>query len=234
MTQEDRFAAFYRKLREIGKPHPLFYRTVEDQKARFQEEAHRVFKEEAKKRVELRARMLAVEAKNAGEPWFWWPADTTIGRSNHDPGLKMDMTQTEKKLSAVDRQILDCGGFGSLIFLAPPEIKSKDAYSNSSVGDKPGIYSKGYRTGSGPNAQPEAKRRLLTKDEALEYARLYDRLAKPDRGSSLFGEYPKSCVELVCRWYELLGESLHIAIASNQKRADELRLVRAALTGIVD
>jgi hypothetical protein len=106
----------------------------------------------------------------------------------------------------------------------------------------PGIYLIENMPSSGPVLGPKHAGRLLTRDEALEYARAVDKICRPkpyERKGSMFAKdveddhYPPTYAVLVEAWYECLGRMLGKAIKVSEDRRTELREVRAALTGEV-
>lgn len=107
----------------------------------------------------------------------------------------------------------------------------------------PGVYLIENMPSSGPNVGPKHAGRLLTREEALEFARAFDKLVKPmpseRKGQSMFAKnveddhYPPTYEALVEAWYECLGRMLGRAIETTENRRTELREVRAALTGQV-
>lgn len=106
----------------------------------------------------------------------------------------------------------------------------------------PGIYLIANMPSSGPNIGPKHAGRLLTREEALEFARAFDRISKPipyEQKGSMFARdveddhFPPTYAALVEAWYECLGRMLGRAIKTTEDRRTELREVRAALTGQV-
>jgi hypothetical protein len=107
----------------------------------------------------------------------------------------------------------------------------------------PGIYLIENLPSSGPVIGPKHAGRLLTRDEALEYARAVDKVSRPipyEKKGSMFARhvpddhYPPTYEALVEVWYECLGRRLKRAIKAAEDRGTKLREVRAALTGEVD
>ena len=132
---------------------------------------------------------------------------------------------------------MDVGDIHCLIFLAPPECRREGSRTYSRSGT-PGVYLK--REGASPGVRPKNAERLLTRDQALLIARTLDSIAGVSPGDRNYPatsdpaeQYPTSYSEFVVRWYQLLAERLERAIAAADARREELRLVRASLTGEV-
>lgn len=107
----------------------------------------------------------------------------------------------------------------------------------------PGIYLMENMPSSGPAIGPKHAGRLLTREEALEYARAVDWICRPmpyEQKGSMFARdvpddhYPPTYEALVEAWYECLGRRLKRAIKTAEDRGTKLREVRAALTGEVE
>lgn len=111
-------------------------------------------------------------------------------------------------------------------------------HNTEDEGRTPGIYLTEIMPRSGPVLPPRHSERHLTREQALEYARGYDKLARPkpyeapgpSRGR-LEGYYPPTWEALIEAWYECLTCRLGTAIAKAADRQVQLREVRAALTG---
>lgn len=138
------------------------------------------------------------------------------------------------------------GGYGSagipgILFLVPQECKSPDARKETYAVDEgkaPGVYLLGNKGRSGNrDLMPEHQERLLTREEAMQFASAIDQLAHPSPQSLGRGEedgyYPATYLELVVAWYAALARRLDRAIDSSRNREAQLREVRASLTGKV-
>ncbi len=131
------------------------------------------------------------------------------------------------------------GGGGALpgtIFIVPTACKSTHKRSDGDDTKPPGIYLLDHSRGGNDQFSPTWQGRLLTREEALEFAAAFDALAKPhayDPAARHGDYYPGSWVELVTAWYEALGRRINQAVQKAEGRVSELRETRAALTGRV-
>ena len=149
------------------------------------------------------------------------------------------MSTRDEKVRA-DLEVLRTGEMGALRFVIPEEIKALVSRDSSLVyhanKQLPGIYTRSWGQHVSPRLLDFSDRRL-SREEAIEYARMLDRLfsPRPHGGTLSRSEHrPSSFEGLVTRWYEALGRFLHIAQETAEKRASDLRTVRAAITGEVD
>lgn len=134
----------------------------------------------------------------------------------------------------MDRLVLGTGELGALRFVVPEEIKSmlgSEAHSFFHASkDVPGAYIGGWGQNVSPRAMPDHKRRRLSRDQAVAYARLLDSFLAPGGYSR---ESPASFEAFVVAWYDALGRYLSLAQSVAEERASDLRAVKAAITGEV-
>lgn len=136
----------------------------------------------------------------------------------------------------IEDEIIATSTVACLRFIAPPECKGASNRQTTFVThDRPGVYLEGHHVSSRPNVAPSHPPRALTRAQALEVAAMLDRVGRPTgNGSGLgSGEYPRTYVEFVERWYVALANRLPRAIEKAESRRAELREIRAALTGEV-
>jgi hypothetical protein len=156
-------------------------------------------------------------------------------------------TRTDRDQQWRDDQLMGITGgsyqqsIPGLRFVVPAACAPKGDNRNRGDDTKtPGIYLVGIMPSSGPVLPPKHVERLLTREEALEYARNYDRFARPgpyERPGEMFARgkpedyYPPTWEAFIEAWYECLARRLDAAITQHESRRSELREVRAALTG---
>lgn len=138
----------------------------------------------------------------------------------------------------MDDMIMGTGEVHCLVLVAPRECTKSDraVYGRETT---PGVYLKQEGKGASPIAKPSNEMLLLSRSDALDIARAIDKVAKPcahgrgsfNRGASRDEHFPLTYAELIERWYAVLAKRLVLAIDAAEHRRDELRVLRAALTG---
>jgi hypothetical protein len=156
---------------------------------------------------------------------------------------RLEMSRSDKQLDRdrerMDDMLLKAGSSYhdeaviGLRFVIPPEVHPEGKGEREKV---PGVYLKFSHPNSSPTARLHHEERLLTPEEALEWAATVDRFAHGVRsgdGGMRHEEslYPQSYREFVGAWYAALAQRMDIAVEAAEERRSQLREVRAALTG---
>lgn len=147
--------------------------------------------------------------------------------------------QLDKDRERMDSMLLQAGSSYhdeaviGLRFVIPPEAHPEGKGDREKV---PGVYLKFSHPASSPTARLRHEERLLTPEEAVEWAMTVDHFARGVRagdGGMRHDEslYPQSYREFVEAWYGALARRMDIAVEAAEERRSQLREVRAALTG---
>lgn len=140
----------------------------------------------------------------------------------------------------MDDMLMEITNIHCLNFVAPPECKGADAQRYSSSSDTlPGIYLRREGNNASPTARPSNEEVKLNIGQARVIAGAIDSVSRPQRyGQGSFGrgpgeiEYPGTYAEFVDAWWDALGRRLGRAITTTEERAINLRVTRAAITGV--